>query len=74
MNEMVEIQPIRVEVELEEDGRTLASVSDLPGVMAYGSSEEEAVRKVKSIALQVLADMIESGEDVPEPLNVLFVA
>ncbi len=40
--------------------------------MAYGSSETDAVRKVKSIALQVLADMIESGEDVPEPLKVLL--
>jgi len=47
---------------------------DLPGVMAYGGDEEEAVRKVKSIALQVLADMIESGEEVPEPLKVLFAA
>jgi predicted RNase H-like HicB family nuclease len=71
---MVEIQPIRVELEQEEDGRILASVPDLPGVMAYGASAEEAVRKVKSIALQVLADMIESGEDVPEPLKVLFAA
>ncbi|HXP83126.1 MAG TPA: type II toxin-antitoxin system HicB family antitoxin [Bryobacteraceae bacterium] len=71
---MVEIQPIRVEVEREADGRILASVPDLPGVMAYGDSETEAVRKVKSIALQVLADMIESGEDVPEPLKVLFAA
>ena len=62
---MVEIQPIRVELEREEDGRILASVPDLPGVMAYGASEEEAVRTVKSIALQVLADMIESGEEVP---------
>jgi predicted RNase H-like HicB family nuclease len=42
--------------------------------MAYGGSENEAIRKVKSIALQVLADMIESGEDVPEPLKVLFAA
>jgi predicted RNase H-like HicB family nuclease len=42
--------------------------------MAYGSSDEEAVRRVKSIALQVLADMIESGEEVPEPLRVLFAA
>ena len=71
---MVEIQPIRVELEREEDGRILASVPDLPGVMAYGATEEEAVRKVKSIALQVLADMIESGEDVPAPLKVLFAA
>jgi predicted RNase H-like HicB family nuclease len=71
---MVEIQPIRVEIECEEDGRILATVPDLPGVMAYGASEDEAVRKVKSIALQVLADMIESGEDVPDPLKVLFAA
>jgi predicted RNase H-like HicB family nuclease len=47
-------------------------VPDLPGVMAYGVSEEQAMRKVKSIALQVLADMIESGEQVPEPTRVLF--
>ncbi|MCW5982825.1 MAG: type II toxin-antitoxin system HicB family antitoxin [Bryobacteraceae bacterium] len=66
---MVEIQPIRVEIDRESDGRILASVPDLPGVMAYGVSEEEAIRKVKSIALQVLADMIESGEDVPRPPN-----
>jgi len=71
---MVEIQPIRVEVEREDDGRFLASVPDLPGVMAYGAGEQEAVRKVKAIALQVLADMIESGEDVPDPLKVLFAA
>jgi predicted RNase H-like HicB family nuclease len=71
---MVEIQPIRVEIDREDDGRILASVPELPGVMAYGSSEDEAVRKVKSIALQVLADMIESGEDVPGPLKALFAA
>jgi predicted RNase H-like HicB family nuclease len=71
---VVEIQPIRVEIDFEEDGRILASVPDLPGVMAYGNTEAEAIRKVKSIALQVLADMIESGEDVPDPLKVLFAA
>jgi predicted RNase H-like HicB family nuclease len=71
---MVSIEPIRVEVEREDDGRILASVPELPGVMAYGAVEEEAVRKVKSIALQVLADMIESGEEVPESLRILFPA
>ncbi|MFN7650231.1 MAG: type II toxin-antitoxin system HicB family antitoxin [Acidobacteriota bacterium] len=71
---MVSIEPIRVETEREEDGRILASVPDLPGVMAYGVTEIEAIRKVKAIALQVLADMIESGEEVPEPLRVLFAA
>lgn len=71
---MAEIQPLRVERELEADGRHLASVPDLPGVMAYGATPEEAVRKAKSIALQVFADMIESGEGVPEPLKLLFAA
>jgi predicted RNase H-like HicB family nuclease len=71
---MVEIQPIRVQIEREEDGRILASVPDLPGVMAYGATEDQAVREAKSIALQVLADMIESGEGVPEPVKVLFAA
>src|SRR5882724_7786537 len=71
---MVEIQPIRVEIEREEDGRILASVPDLSGVMAYGSTEDEAIRKVKSIALQVFADMIESRDYVPDPLKMLFAA
>ena len=70
----MEITPLRVDVEREDDGRVLASVPELPGVMAYGESEDAAVRKVKSIALQVLADMIESGEEVPEPLRALFAA
>jgi hypothetical protein len=42
--------------------------------MAYGISSDEAVRKAKAIALQVLADMIESAEEVPAPLKVLFAA
>lgn len=71
---MVEIEPLRIEIEREEDGRFLAAVPDLPGVMAYGETEAAAVRKVKSSALQVLADMIASAEDVPEPLRALFVA
>ena len=71
---MIEIEPIRVEVEVEEDGRFLASVPDLPGVMAYGSSGSEAIRKAKATALQVLADMIESGEEVPDSLKALFAS
>ena len=71
---MVTIEPIRVETEREEGGRILASVPDLAGVMAYGTTELDAIRKVKAIALQVMADMIESGEEVPTPLRVLFAA
>ena len=75
---MVEIQPLHIEIEREEDGRFLASVPELPGVMAYGGTEESALRKAKAkakaIALQVLADMMESGEELPQPLRVLFAA
>ena len=65
---------LRIEVEVEEDGRFLASVPEMPGVMAYGGTQEEAVRKVKAVALQSLADMIESGEEVPDSLKTLFAA
>ena len=54
---MVEIQPLQIAIDREEDGRFLASVPELPGVMAYGDTEESALRKAKAIALQVLADI-----------------
>jgi predicted RNase H-like HicB family nuclease len=71
---MREINPLRIERELEQDGRWLASVPELPGVMAYGETEDEAIRKAKAVALQILADMIKNGEEVPASMNVLFVA
>lgn len=60
---MTETAPIRVETEREEDGRFLASAPGLPGVMAYGATKEEATRKVRSIALQVLAEIPEAELD-----------
>jgi len=71
---MVQIEPLQVEIEREDDGRFLASVPELPGVMAYGDTEETALRKAKAVALQVLADMMESGEELPKPLLGLFAA
>jgi predicted RNase H-like HicB family nuclease len=71
---MAEIHPLQVETEKEEDGRWLAAVPALPGVMAYGATPEAAVRKAKAIALQVLADMVESGEELPDPFKLLFAA
>ena len=68
------VEPLRIEIDREDDGRVLAAVPDLPGVMAYGDTQDAAVRKVKSIALQVLADMVESGDELPEPLKALFAA
>lgn len=51
-----------VEFELEEDGRWIADVPGLPGVMAYGATEEKALAAAKGLALRVLAGRIEDGE------------
>lgn len=56
----------KVEIEREEDGRWIADVPALSGVMAYGSTQEEAIEKVRILALRVLADRLEHGEAVPE--------
>ncbi len=62
---------MKIELEREEDGRWIAEVPDLPGVMVYGQSHEDASAKVKVLALRVLADRLEHGEPVPE-LSPLF--
>lgn len=63
-----------VELELEADGRWIAETPDLPGVMAYGSTREEALRKVETLALRVMADRLEHGEDIPEIHAVFSIA
>ena len=62
---------MRIEIELEDDGRWIAEVKDLPGVMGYGKSREEAISKVEALALRVIADRLEHGESIPE-LNELL--
>ena len=47
---------MKIEIEREDDGRWIAEVPDLPGVMVYGKSREEAISRVKALALRVLAD------------------
>ena len=63
-----------VEIEQEVDGRWIAEVPDLPGVMAYGKSLDEAKARVQALALRVIADRIENGEAGPELLNITFEA
>jgi len=65
---------LRIEVEREEDGRWLAEVLELPGVMVYGSSTADAQVKVQALALRVLADRIENGEGALERLEIRFNA
>lgn len=64
---------MKVEIEREEDGRWIADIPDLPGVMCYGHSREEAVAKVKALALRVLADRLEHGEPIPELKKIFAV-
>jgi predicted RNase H-like HicB family nuclease len=56
--------PLIIEVEQEEDGRWLAQVVELPGVLAYGQTRQEAIDRVKALSLRVLADRLDHGEHV----------
>ena len=56
----------KVEVKQETDGRWIAEVTDLPGVMTYGLSRGEAVTRAQDLALRVLAERLEHGEPLPE--------
>jgi predicted RNase H-like HicB family nuclease len=64
----------RIELEQEADGRWLAEIVALPGVLAYGMTPTDATAKVQALALRVLADRMEQGEAVAELLNVSFQA
>jgi predicted RNase H-like HicB family nuclease len=62
---------MQIEIDREDDGRWIAEVPDLPGVMVYGSTREEAISRVKALALRVLADRLDNGEEIPE-LRAVF--
>lgn len=63
-----------IEIEREVDGRWIAEVPTLPGVIVYGDTRAEAVAKAKALALHVVADRIENGEDVGELVSLTFQA
>ena len=62
---------MKIEIEREEDGRWIADLPELPGVMVYGDTQEQAVAKVEALALRVIADRLDHGESIPE-LDELF--
>ena len=64
----------KVETEREDDGRWLAEVLELPGVLAYGDSPQAAVAKVQALALRVVAERLEHGEAGPDLLSISFNA
>ena len=51
-----------IELEREDDGRWIAEIPELPGVLAYGATEQAAIAAAEALALRVLADRIEQGE------------
>ncbi len=64
----------QIELEREEDGRWIAEVPDLPGVLVYGADRADALARVQALALRVLAERLEHGEAAPEPVSVSFRA
>jgi predicted RNase H-like HicB family nuclease len=65
---------LSIEFDRETDGRWIAEIPDLPGVMAYGKTQEEATTRVKAIALRVLADRLDHAELGAEFITLTFRA
>jgi predicted RNase H-like HicB family nuclease len=65
---------LTIDCELEEDGRWIAEVSQLPGVLAYGESRDEAAAKAEMLALRVMAERLEHGESKPVDISISLSA
>ena len=65
---------LRIETEIEDDGRWIALVPELPGVLVYGADRARAVAAVEALALRVIAERLENGEEVPNMANLFLVA
>lgn len=65
---------LSIECEREEDGRWLAEVPELPGVLAYGTTADEAMGKAEALALRILAERLEVGESGPVPISITFAS
>lgn len=63
---------LAIELEQETDGRWIAEIDELNGVLVYGETREEAIRKVKTLALRVIADRLENGESLPQQVESLI--
>jgi predicted RNase H-like HicB family nuclease len=63
-----------LECEQEDDGRWIAEVIELPGVLSYGSSRDEAILKAETLALRVIAERLENKEARPTPIHIALPA
>ena len=65
---------MRIEIEREEDGRWIAEIPELPGVMVYGNTRKQAISKAEALALRVMADRLEHEEEIPDLKEVFAVS
>lgn len=63
-----------LECELEADGRWIAEVLELPGVLSYGATKDEAIRRAETLALRVIADRLENDESKPTAIHIALPA
>jgi predicted RNase H-like HicB family nuclease len=63
-----------IEIDREEDGRWIAEIPQLPGVIMYGQTREDAIQRVETLSLRVIADRLENGEMIPDLGDVFSVA
>lgn len=61
-----------IEIEQEEDGRWIAEIDELDGVLVYGDTKEEAIKNVKTLALRMIANRLENGESLPQQVESLI--
>jgi predicted RNase H-like HicB family nuclease len=71
---MAPMTTFTIQHEREEDGRWIAEVPELPGVLAYGASADEAMAKAEVLALRVLADRLEHKEAKPQAISIGIAA
>ena len=62
----------KIELEREDDGRWIAEIGELPGVMAYGTTRDQAIGAVEALALRVVADRLEHAEVATLPVDITF--
>jgi predicted RNase H-like HicB family nuclease len=63
-----------LDCEQEADGRWIAEVPELPGVLCYGASRDEAIRKAEALALRVIAERLEQQEAQPTAIHIALPA
>ncbi|MEI6633093.1 MAG: type II toxin-antitoxin system HicB family antitoxin [Chlamydiota bacterium] len=65
---------MKIEIEREDDGRWIAEIPELPGVVVYGDTRKQAIARAEALALRVMADRLEHDEEIPELKEVFAVS